>query len=148
MLTTIKDFCNERGVSRQHVYQEIKRGKHTVLELPIFVQYQEKYMKIGSQKFINADTENSINDDFEWAKNTAKKASKDPEIRLQIEHLLSPNLDESEKDSFKTSLFKIYASPHAKATLLTNAFDKLSEILKQQLFDVQLEVSALQKEIN
>lgn len=52
MLTTIADYCQKRGVTRQFVYEYIKKGKFEVLELPVFAEYGGERIGVGVQKFI------------------------------------------------------------------------------------------------
>ncbi len=49
----IKDYCNARKVSRQYVYQEIKKGKFKTVELPVFTEYNGKKINVGIQKFLS-----------------------------------------------------------------------------------------------
>jgi hypothetical protein len=50
---TVKDYCDARKVSRQYVYQEIKKGKFKTIELPVFTEYQGKRIEVGHQKFLS-----------------------------------------------------------------------------------------------
>jgi hypothetical protein len=52
-VVTVKDYCDARKVSRQYVYQEIKKGKFKTIELPIFTEYQGKRIEVGHQKFLS-----------------------------------------------------------------------------------------------
>ena len=52
-VVTVKDYCDARKVSRQYVYQEIKKGKFKTIELPIFTEYQGKKIQVGHQKFLS-----------------------------------------------------------------------------------------------
>lgn len=49
---SVKDYCEKRKVSRQYVYQEIKKGKFKTIDLPVFVEYLGKKIKVGEQKFL------------------------------------------------------------------------------------------------
>ena len=52
-IVTVKDYCDARKVTRQYVYQEIKRGKFKTIDLPIFAEYQGKRIEVGKQKFLS-----------------------------------------------------------------------------------------------
>ena len=51
-VVSIKDYCDARKISRQYVYQEIKKGKFKTIELPIYVEYMGKKIEVGNQKFL------------------------------------------------------------------------------------------------
>ena len=51
-LITVKDYCAQKDVSRQFVYEYIKKGKFEVVELPIFVRFQGHELEVGKQKFL------------------------------------------------------------------------------------------------
>lgn len=50
---SIKDYCDKRKVSRQYVYQEIKKGKFKTVDLPVFTEYQGKKIEVGQQRFLS-----------------------------------------------------------------------------------------------
>ena len=53
MLITIQDYCQQRNVSKQFVYEYIKKGKLTVLELPTFVEMDGEKVHLGMQKVLD-----------------------------------------------------------------------------------------------
>ncbi len=55
MLTTVADYCQKRGVSRQFVYAYIKSGKFKRVELPVFVEYKGQKIECGVQPFIDVE---------------------------------------------------------------------------------------------
>jgi hypothetical protein len=52
MLITISDYCAQRNVSKQFVYEYIKKGKLTVLELPTFIEFKGEKVQLGMQKML------------------------------------------------------------------------------------------------
>jgi hypothetical protein len=52
MLITIADYCAQRNVSKQFVYEYIKKGKLTVLELPTFIEFKGEKVHLGMQKML------------------------------------------------------------------------------------------------
>jgi hypothetical protein len=52
MLITIADYCAQRNVSKQFVYEYIKKGKLTVLELPTFIEFKGEKVQLGMQKML------------------------------------------------------------------------------------------------
>jgi hypothetical protein len=53
MLITIPDYCQQRNVSKQFVYEYIRKGKFTVLELPTFVELHGERVTLGMQKMLD-----------------------------------------------------------------------------------------------
>jgi hypothetical protein len=53
MLITIADYCEKRNVSKQFVYEYIKKGKLKVLELPTFVELHGERVTLGMQKMLD-----------------------------------------------------------------------------------------------
>jgi hypothetical protein len=53
MLITIADYCAQRNVSKQFVYEYIKKGKLTVLELPTFIEFKGEKVQLGMQKMLD-----------------------------------------------------------------------------------------------
>jgi hypothetical protein len=53
MLMTISDYCAQRNVSKQFVYEYIRKGKLTVLELPTFVELNGERVTLGMQKMLD-----------------------------------------------------------------------------------------------
>lgn len=52
MLITIADYCAQRNVSKQFVYEYIKKGKLTILELPTFIEFKGEKVQLGMQKML------------------------------------------------------------------------------------------------
>ncbi len=132
MLITIKDYCNQRGVSSQFVYNYIRKGKFKAIDLPTFVRYEGVEHFVGSQKFIEV-SENIENEAY--AKAVAKRASSDLEIRKAIFHLMK--LDEKEASHYKVQLKEIYNENHPKYSLIQKAFQVLHDILLEEMNDME-----------
>jgi hypothetical protein len=52
MITTISDYCKKRNVTRQFVYEYIKKGKFKQFEMPTFVEINGDKIQIGMQKIL------------------------------------------------------------------------------------------------
>jgi hypothetical protein len=57
MITTIQDYCKQRGISRQFVYSYIKSGKFKHYEMPTFVEINGEKINIGVQKILEIPDE-------------------------------------------------------------------------------------------
>jgi hypothetical protein len=57
MITTISDYCKQRGITRQFVYSYIKSGKFKHYEMPTFVEINGEKIHIGVQKILEVPDE-------------------------------------------------------------------------------------------
>jgi hypothetical protein len=57
MITTIPEYCKQRGVTRQFVYEYIKKGKFNHFEMPVFVEKNGDKIHIGVQKVLEVPKE-------------------------------------------------------------------------------------------
>ena len=51
-ITTVSKYCKKRQVSRQFVYEYIRKGKFELEGLPIFVEINGQKINIGNQKLL------------------------------------------------------------------------------------------------
>jgi hypothetical protein len=52
MITTIADYCQQRGVTKQFVYEYVRKEKFQFIELPVFTEVSGKRISGGTQKFL------------------------------------------------------------------------------------------------
>jgi L-lactate utilization protein LutB len=57
MITTIPEYCKQRGITRQFVYSYIKSGKFKHYEMPTFVEINGEKINIGVQKILEVPEE-------------------------------------------------------------------------------------------
>jgi hypothetical protein len=57
MITTIPDYCKKRNVTRQFVYEYIKKGKFKHFEMPTFIEINGDKIQIGMQKVLEVPDE-------------------------------------------------------------------------------------------
>jgi hypothetical protein len=74
-LVTIKDYCAQKEVSRQFVYEYIRKGKFEVLELPIFVNFEGHVLEVGTQKFLKNPMTNQEKKAY-WSTETTESMTK------------------------------------------------------------------------
>ena len=53
MLTTINNYCQQRGVTKQFVYEYVRKQKFELIELPVFAEVNGKKIEGGKQKFLS-----------------------------------------------------------------------------------------------
>lgn len=51
-LQTVTEYCKEKNVSKQFVYEYIRKGKFELIELPLFVELNGEKIQVGSKKFL------------------------------------------------------------------------------------------------
>ena len=135
MLTTIKEYCTIRGVSRQFVYKYIKLGKFQLIALPIYTELEGQRINIGTENFLK------VPDGFEppdleiaHAQLLAFRATKDKELRQELEKLLLME-DDTEAEKYRVRLYAQYdrlENPKRQVFL-----DALKQIEKQFETDVR-----------
>ena len=52
MLTTISDYCQQRGVTKQFVYEYVRKKKFELIDLPVFAEVNGEKIVGGTQKFL------------------------------------------------------------------------------------------------
>jgi hypothetical protein len=57
MITTIPDYCKKRNVTRQFVYEYIRKGKFKHFEMPTFIEINGDKIQIGMQKVLEVPDE-------------------------------------------------------------------------------------------
>ena len=69
MITTVANYCKTRGVSRQFVYQYIKKGKFKLIEVPKFIKINEEMIEMGTEKVLDVPdshlSTSALTSDFE-----------------------------------------------------------------------------------
>lgn len=49
---TVQDYAAQRGVSKQFVYEYIKKGKLELIEVPLFFEYEGVRHEAGTKKML------------------------------------------------------------------------------------------------
>lgn len=146
-LTTVKDYCTQRGVSRQFVYEYIKKGKFELLTLPIFTEFNGERVSVGNQKFIKVPPQYlPLEDDATYAKNVAKQVTSDAVLQVDIERLFMI-ADETIADQFRLELEQKYAEPHPKAPLFAAAQKKIYQHMMDEMTDIRTNLTQLEMDI-
>jgi hypothetical protein len=52
MITIISDYCQQRGVTKQFVYNYVRKEKFQLVELPVFTEVSGERINGGTQKFL------------------------------------------------------------------------------------------------
>lgn len=153
-LTTIKEYCTLRGVSRQFVYEYIRKKKFTLLELPVFIEWEGTKKEIGKQKFLKVPPEYAVEkkrywsgdmSDNEYNLSLVADATEDKELQTHILKLFSLK-SESAASAYKKDLFEnLFPLNHIKRAALDAAFDKCTQLMMAELAELEQQVSNLEK---
>ena len=151
-LTTVKEYCTERGVSRQFVYEYINKGKFEVLNLPVFIEYDGVRQSIGTKKFLKVPPQYAAEkkaywsgdvSDNDYAEAMAIDATDDKELQCCISHFLSID-NAADSDAFKKDLLhNKYPETHLKRAALDAAFAKCVALMQAEMADLAENVSRL-----
>ena len=52
MITTVNDYCQQRGVTKQFVYDYVRKNKFEIIELPVFAEVNGTKIEGGTRKFL------------------------------------------------------------------------------------------------
>lgn len=153
-LTTVKDYCTHRGVSRQFVYEYIKKGKFEMLELPVFVELEGIKIGVGKQKFLKVPPQYLAEkkpywsgdvSDSDYAHAMSKDATDDWELQKHLAHYLNLQTD-IESEQYKNYLFEtLFPIKHPKNALLTAAFNRCIQLMMAEMADLEQNVRRLEK---
>ena len=58
-LQTVTEYCKDKNVSKQFVYEYIKKGKFELIELPLFVEFEGERIEVGTKKFLKNIQQNT-----------------------------------------------------------------------------------------
>jgi hypothetical protein len=147
-LTTVKDYCTQRGVSRQFVYEYIRKGKFELLTLPVFTEFNGERVSVGKQKFINVPPQYfPLEDDATYAETMAESATSDSELQLEIQAMFMI-ADEKEALKFRHKLEKKYAAPHPKAKAFASAQKKMHQAMLDEMADIENNLAQLEANVD
>jgi hypothetical protein len=143
MLTTIKEYCTVRGVSRQFVYKYIKLGKFQLMTLPIYTELDGLKINIGTENFLKVpDGFEPADLELAHAQLLAFRATKDKDVRKDLEKLLLIE-DDSEAEQYRDSLNEKYDQANPKMQLFLNALQQIEKQFHEDVIDLQHSVKDL-----
>jgi hypothetical protein len=152
-LVTIKDYCAQKDVSRQFVYEYIRKGKFEVLELPIFVNFEGHVLEVGTQKFLKDPMTNqekkaywsTDTTDEEYDQGMANDSTENEAVRVIIKKMLS--LKKEASADYKKSVFDMYPLGTPMRLEIDKALDKCADIMWLEMGDLDHKVTAFVKKV-
>jgi hypothetical protein len=151
-LVTIKDYCSQKDVSRQFVYEYIKKGKFEVVELPIFVRFEGIEIEVGKQKFLKDPLTNQdrkwywsgeiSNEDY--ANGMANDASKNETVRTILRDMLM--LTGAAKKNYRDEMLERYKDSPLKLEIEAG-MKKCFELMKLEVADLDSKVKAFESKV-
>jgi hypothetical protein len=136
MITTIADYCQLRGVTKQFVYEYVRKEKFQLIELPVFAEIDGKKIEGGKQKFLKVPE--AFEPDLDFPSFDSAAAFVDyltdyPELAERNKAFLTIK-DPVEKAAFKKAMYEDIATrPEAERIAFFNAQEKLQEAMMSHM---------------
>lgn len=155
VLTTVTQYCKDRNVTKQFVYEYIKKKKFQVLELPIFIIIDGKNVEVGTKKFLQVPPQYSVEkivpkaywsgevSDDDYALGLAQDATEDLELQLVLTTHLKLTKAE-EKAASKIMIHAAYPVGHVKRSALDLAFENVRKIMIAEVMDIDDQVTGME----
>lgn len=154
MITTVKEYCALRGVTRQFVYQYVREGKFELREMPAFVEIEGKKIKIGMEKVLIVPEEFAAksNDNLKFSFLDAVNFVEYLTSNLELQEFYSKYLgikDREVRASFKKAMYEnIDQRPELERNALKTAIDEANIKLMQRMVSLEKNLKELLKKEN
>ena len=132
MITTIAAYCQQRGVTKQFVYEYVRKQKFEMIELPVFAEINGTKISGGTQKFLRVPE--AFEPDLDFPVFDSQAAFVDyltdyPELAKRNKMYYALKNGE-EKAAFKTAMYADLATrPEAEQKAFYNAQSRLNEAM-------------------
>jgi hypothetical protein len=140
MLTTIADYCQQRGVTKQFVYEYVRKQKFELIELPVFAEINGQKISGGTQKFLSVPEAFEPELDFP----TFDSAAAFVDYLTDYPELAERNkayfqlTNKEEKAAFKATMYAELATrPEAERTAFMDAQARLAEATYNHMNEMQ-----------
>ena len=140
MVTTITDYCQQRGVTKQFVYEYVRKQKFELIELPVFAEINGQKISGGMQKFLKVPEAFEPELDFP----TFDSAAAFVDYLTDYPELAERNkayfklTDLAEKAAFKAAMYAELATrPEAERIAFMDAQTRLTEATYKHLAEMQ-----------
>lgn len=151
-LVTIKNYCAQKEVSRQFVYEYIKKGRFEVVELPTFVRFNGVEIECGKQKFLKSPLTNlerkwyweNDTSDEDYASGMANDGSENEEVRAILREMLMK--EGPVKKFYRDEVLERYKDTPLHAEIEAG-IDRCFQLMKMETFDLDLKVRAFVKKV-
>ena len=151
MLTTIENYCQQRGLSPQFVLEYIRKGKIEVIELPVFVEYEGRRIKVETRKFIKElefTLPGKYLEEEHYARYVASQVSNMPQVQADIEKILLAQ-DDGQTDRLRSTLADYYAQrPVAERREFETAQAKMRRFLIEEAKELFHNMQQLDKAVD
>jgi predicted mannosyl-3-phosphoglycerate phosphatase (HAD superfamily) len=139
MITTVKEYCKMRGVTRQFVYEYVRKGKFELREMPAFVEVEGNKIVVGMEKVLivpDAFTAKT-NDKMSFSKLDDAAFVQYLTDNSELQKFYSAYLKMKDKEArltFKKEMYEsINSRDEAEKMMLTKALDEANIKLMQRM---------------
>jgi septin family protein len=148
MVTTISAYCQQRGVTKQFVYEYIRKKKFEYIELPIFTEVNGQRIDAGTQKFLSVPEAFEPELDFpvfDSAATFVDYLTDYPELANRHKEYFKLTNPE-EKAKYKAAMYAdIESRPEAERKAFFEAQDRLNQAMLDHMSEMQKRLKRILK---
>ena len=139
MIATVADYCQQRGVTKQFVYDYVRKEKFQLIDLPVFTEVDGKRVSGGTQKFLSVPE--SFIPELDFPHFDSQAAFVDyltdyPELAQK--HKAYFALAASERPAFKAAMYADIAQrPEAERDAFHEAQSRLNDAMMAHMKGMQ-----------
>jgi hypothetical protein len=148
MVTTIADYCQNRGVTKQFVYEYVRKEKFELIDLPVFTEIDGQKIKGGTQKFLRVPE--SFEPDLDFPNFDSATAFVDyltdyPALAERNKAYFTLT-DAADRAAFKEAMYADLATrPEAERTAFFEAQERLQQAMMAHMKGMQKNLKRLLK---
>ena len=140
MVTTIAEYCQKRGVTKQFVYEYARKKKFELIELPVFAEVEGTKIYAGVQRFLRVPE--AFEPDLDFPVFDSQAAFVDyltdyPELAQRNKAFYALK-NGDEKAAFKEAMYADLATrPEAEQKAFYEAQSRLNDAMMQHMKDME-----------
>ena len=148
MITTVNDYCQQRGVTKQFVYDYVRKKKFEMIELPVFAEVDGTKIEGGTQKFLRVPE--AFDPDLDFPTFDSQAAFVDyltdyPELANRHKAYFSIK-DATERAIFKAAMYADLANrPAHEQAAFHEAQSRLNDAMMLHLKNMEKHLKRLNK---
>jgi hypothetical protein len=140
MVTTINDYCQQRGVTKQFVYEYVRKQKFQLIELPVFTEINGQRISGGMQKFLSVPE--AFEPDLDFPAFDSSAAFVDyltdyPELAERNKAYFKLT-NAAEKAAFKEAMYaELTTRPEAERAAFMEAQERMNDVILNHMNEMQ-----------
>jgi hypothetical protein len=144
MLISIADYCQQRGVTRQFVYQYIKKGTFKRVDLPLFVEMGGEKKQVGTHTCIEVPEGLQPKLRYEGPALKIEETTSHSALKQFYKEYFA--LPKAERESFRVKTFAhIDSQPPAEKAAFYEAIEQANAQMLQDMIVANQELEAILK---